>query len=375
MSPAASVVIVTYNGAAFVRRLLDSLRAQTEKGFEVLLVDNASTDGTADIVAADYPEVRLFRQGENLHFARGNNLGYSKAEAPVVVLLNQDTWVEHDWLHRLLAPLWADTEEAIACTHSPILNEGDAYAHSTARFHPEGTKLATLSVAGRNCLTQVPFDPELIFYGSGGAIAIRKSFAGEELFIPEYRAYAEDVALGWRMRLRGGRVVMVPAAHVHHALPSEGRPSSPELVYLWERNRLASIYIHYHPRTRWMLKPVLAADLVSLWLPKPAGLQPDGAPWKGGKGPAAPPTEVRRELRRAVGRALLETLASNTRLKARYREVEAVREVSDREVTRFMTARLTPFDTGMLGRLNRFSKAWCKAFGIVTVETAPPGEG
>ena len=71
MSPASSVVIVTYNGAAFVRRLLDSLRAQTEKNFEVIVVDNASSDGTPDIVAADYPEAQLIKQTENLHFARG----------------------------------------------------------------------------------------------------------------------------------------------------------------------------------------------------------------------------------------------------------------------------------------------------------------
>jgi GT2 family glycosyltransferase len=374
VTPAASVAVVTYNGARYVRRLLDSLRAQTERSFEVVLVDNASTDGTADIVAADYPEVRLFRQVENLHFARGNNLGYREAAAPVVVLLNQDTWVEHDWLQRLLAPLWSDAGESIACTHSPILNEGEAYAHSTAKFRPAGTKLATLSVAGRNCATDVPFDPEAVFYGSGGAVAVRRSQAGDDLFFPEFRAYAEDVALGWRMRLRGGRIVMVPEAHVHHALPSEGRPSSPELVYLWERNRLACIYIHYDPRTRWLLKPVLAADLLALWLPKPAAVQPDGAPRSGASAPEPPSPEVRRELRRAVGRALVETLANNRALRARFAEVKAVRKVPDAEVTRFMTARLTPFDGGALGRLNRFAAAWCRAFGIPTVESARRGE-
>lgn len=368
MSPASSVVVVTYNGAKFVRRLFDSLRAQTETDFEVICVDNASTDGTPDTVAAEYPEVRLLKQTENLHFARGNNLGYREAKAPIVVLLNQDTWVEHDWLQKLLAPLWADEGESIACTHSPILNEGEGYAHSSARFHAEGAKLATLSVAGRNCATPLPFDRELVFYGSGAALAVRKSYGGDELFIPEFRAYAEDVALGWRLRLQGGRIVLVPEAHVHHALPPEGRPSTPEMLHMWERNRLAAIYLHYTPWTRWILKPVLAADLLSLALPKPASLRPDGVPSASAAAPV--PKKQRREQRRAIGRAVLDSLARNRALAAKAAEVEKLRKVPESQVTAAMTARLTPFDEGMQGRINRFSMAWCRAFGIVTVETS-----
>ncbi len=375
MTPSASVVIVTFNGAPFVRRLLDSLRAQTARDFEVILVDNASGDGTADTVEAEYPEVRVLRQTENLHFARGNNLGYRAAAAEVVVLLNQDTWVEHDWLARLLAPLQAKGSESVACTHSPILNEGEGYARSTARFDARAANLATLSVAGRNCATDLPLDPASIFYGSGGALAVRKSFVGDDLFFPEYRAYAEDVALGWRLRLQGGKVVLVPEAHVHHALPPEGRPSSPDLVYLWERNRLFTLYIHYAPRTRWLLKPVFAADMIALALRKPALVRPDGSAQRasGGAGPASPP--ARRALRRAAGRALLEALASNRTLGGRRREVAALRTVPDTEVTRAMTSRLTPFDTGLLGTLNRFSAAWCRAFGIPTVECQTQREG
>jgi GT2 family glycosyltransferase len=375
VSPTASVVIVTYNGARFVRRLLDSVRAQSEKGFEVIVVDNASTDGTADIVEADYPEVRLLRQRENLHFARGNNLGYREAQAPIVVLLNQDTWVEHDWLHRLLAPLWADTEGKIACTHSPILNEGDAYEHSTARFRAEGAKLATLSVAGRNCATGLPLDPTRVFYGSGAALAVRKSYAGDELFPADFGAYAEDVALGFRLRIAGGGVLLVPEAHVHHALPPEGRPSTPAMLRQWERNRLAALYLHYTPRTRWLLKPVLAADLLALALGKPQPVAPDGTPRRGAPTPVAAPAAPPRELRRAVVQAVFDSLAQSPKLAAQHKEIEKLRRVPEADVTRAMTARVTPFDGGLLGKLNCFSIGWCKAFGIVTVETAERGDG
>jgi GT2 family glycosyltransferase len=370
MTASVSVIVVTYNGARYVRLLLDSLRGQTYAGFETVLVDNASKDGTADIVESEYPEVRLLRQSENLHFARGNNLGYREAKGEIVVLLNQDTWVPHDWLANLLRPLQEDRGDAFACTHSPILNEGDGYATSTAHFDRSASPLATLSVAGRNCATALPFAPSRIFYGSGGALAVRRSAAGPLLFDPDYRAYAEDVALGWRLRVQGGKVLLVPEAHVHHALPPEGRPSSPELLYLWERNRLFTLYIHYTTRTRFLLHPVWAADLLALALPKPAAIGPDGSVQRAP--PGAPPS--RRDLRRALGRALLEAVAKNPVLRVKHRNLEALRRVPESDVTSAMTSRLTPFDEGMLGTLNRFSAAWCRAFGIATVESAAPKE-
>lgn len=372
MTPAASVVIVAHNGARFVRLLLDSLRAQTFRDFQVILVDNASMDDTAAIVAQDYPEVELVRMDRNLHFAAGNNEGYRRAKAPIVVLLNQDTRVGHDWLEHLLRPLLDDSAGALVCTHAPVLNEGDAYATSSARFDADGAKLATLSVAGRNCQTGSPFDPSRIFYGSGAALAVRKSAAGESLFDPDYRAYAEDVALGWRLRAQGGRILLVADAPVHHALPPEGRPSSPELLFMWERNRLYNLYIHYATRTRWLLHPVFAADVLALALPKPDVVGPDGARQKPAGAAAGDDRRRRRAMRRAVGRAVIEAIARNRELQAKHGALERLRRAPDRDVTAAMTARLTPFDNGLLGLINRFSAAWCRAFGVVTVES---GEG
>ncbi len=367
MTAKVSIIIVTYNGARYVRRLLDSVRAQTFAGFETVLVDNASKDGTADIVESEYPEVRLLRQSENLHFARGNNLGYRQAKGEIVVLLNQDTWVPHDWLANLVRPLLDGRAGTLACTHSPILNEGEAYATSSKHFDPAQSRLATLTVAGRNCATPLPLDPWRVFYGSGAALAVRRSAAGEDLFDPDYRAYAEDIALGWRLRVQGASVLLVAEAHIHHALPPEGRPSSPELLYLWERNRLFTLYIHYATRTRWLLHPVWAADLLALALPKPALVGPDGSAQSQTTG--APPGS-RRELRRALGRAVVEAIAKNPVLREKHGNLEAHRRVPDSEVTAAMTSRLTPFDEGLLGTLNRFSAAWCRAFGIATVESA-----
>jgi len=373
MTPAASLLIVTYNAAPFVRRLLDSVRSQTFKDFETVLVDNASKDETVAIVEGEYPEVTLFKMAENLHFARGNNEAYARARAPIVVLLNQDTWVHHDWLEKLLAPLFEDASGAVACTHAPILNEGETYAHSTARFALEGRSLSTLTVAGRNCGTTVPLTLWNVFYGSGAGVAIRKSAAGERLFDPDYIAYAEDLALGWRLRIGGGKVRLVPEAAIHHALPPEGRPTTPEILYLWERNRLFTLYIHYTTRTRWLLHPVFAADVLALALPRPARVLPDGSRASAPPAQDSAPSGPRGALYRAVVRAMLEALARRGELAGKHREVDASRKGPESEVTLAMTSRLTPFDEGWHGRLNRFSAAWCRAFGVLTVEEAGKG--
>jgi hypothetical protein len=108
--------------------------------------------------------------------------------------------------------------------------------------------------------------------------------------------------------------------------------------------------------------------MLALALPKPASLKPDGVPGASAAPPV--PKRQRREQRKAIGRALLDSLANSRALSAKHAEIEKLRKVPEWQVTRAMTARLTPFDAGLLGRINRFSMAWCRAFGIVTVETA-----
>jgi len=374
VSPTVTVIVVTYNGERFVRPCLQSLRAQTYREFETLVIDNASTDGTADLVAREFPEATLVRLTKNTGFAGGNNEGLRRAQGTILVLLNQDTRVGPEWLERLLAPLILGGPAKVGSTHGPILNEGESYLTSSARFDPSGAKLATLTLAGRNCATALPFDPRLILFGSGAGLAVRKVLAGEALFDEDYFAYGEDVALGWRVRLKGGGVLMVPDAEVHHALPPEGKRSTPEWLYLWERNRLFNLYIHYSTRTRWLLHPVFAADVLALALPRPAEVAPDGSPVarrpareKGGRQERA----RRRQLRRAVGRSILTAISANPELRRKHAAMEAERRVGDAAVTAAMTCRVTPFDDGLLGLLNRFSAAWCRAFGIVTVESAP----
>jgi GT2 family glycosyltransferase len=359
---------VAYNEEARVRKCLASLRAQTWEDFEVVVVDNASTDRTGEIVSTEFPEFTHARQEKNLGFSEGTNAGYRLARAPLIAFLNADAWVPPNWLEDLVAPLRAAGAESVGCTHSPVLNEGPAYQQSTATFDPSAVRLSTLSVAGRNCTTKLRWNAEDPFFGSGVALAVRREAAGETLFDPDYFLWSDDTSLGWRLRLEGWQLRMVATAPAHHALPFEGKPLTPMALRLAERNRLYNLFIFYSPRVRRLLLPIFVLDLVGLALPKPGRVSPEGDLVQT---TAAPPSaKERRAQRRAVVSGIIEAVAGYPVLRRKHRNVQAKRKADDAEVTASMTSRLFPFDGGMVGRINRLSAAWCRAFGIPTVETA-----
>lgn len=115
----ASVLIVNYNGKPYLEDLLRSLERQTHPSFEILVVDNGSTDGSAALVRQSFPQVRWIEAGENLGFAGGNNLGIREARGEYVALLNNDTVVDPRWLEALVEE--ARTGPEIAAVGSKIV--------------------------------------------------------------------------------------------------------------------------------------------------------------------------------------------------------------------------------------------------------------
>ena len=103
MNPAVSVIIVTYESRAVLTRCLAQLREQTFRDFEVLLVDNGSSDRAAKTAAKADPTLHLIENGANLGFAEANNIGAKRARGRWLALLNPDAFAEPDWLERLMA--------------------------------------------------------------------------------------------------------------------------------------------------------------------------------------------------------------------------------------------------------------------------------
>ena len=215
-APRASIVIVMHNEAHQIGRCLDAaLRQDMPAGsYEVIVVDNLSTDGGATLVRRDYPHVRLLALDANYGFAAGNNRGARLARGEWVIFLNADTEVEPDWLRQMFAAADGDPQ-AIAVHAAQIY----PWAQAASAAEPV---LMTSDLCGwgfvryyRVRRTDAPF-PTL--FVSGATAMVRRAWLEEagDAFDETFFIYAEDRDLGLRANAQGYHVLAVPAAVMRH---------------------------------------------------------------------------------------------------------------------------------------------------------------
>jgi len=215
-NPEISVIVVNFNGLRQTLRCLQSLKATTGIRFEILVVDNASTDGSSEVIRTEFPDVQLLRSSENLGFGRANQIGANSARSPFLTFLNNDTVVDPGWLEALLRPLLHDEGIAATCSTLIFLDEPHLY-------NARGGKLSRLGFGADRDLSEpietacsVPHLYETVFPTGAAMLIRRKDF--EELggFDSTMFMYHEDVDLGIRLWLRGRRVVAVADSLVFH---------------------------------------------------------------------------------------------------------------------------------------------------------------
>ena len=247
--PAASVIVLGYNGRRYLDACLSSLLDQDlpHDEYEVLYVDNASTDGSADLVAERFPDVRLLRLERNFGFAAGNNRGVTETRGRYVAVLNQDTVCHRRWLSALMAALEAQPD--VKAVHSNILTPWcPGYAAKEREAWPSIVHVAELNRFGFVTYRQQPFSPEPIetLFLAGAATMVDREVIERfgYLFDPDFFAYCEDTDLALRVRNLGYRSLLVPTSVVYHDLtPSTGlswRTLRKTLMIL--RNRSLAFY-------------------------------------------------------------------------------------------------------------------------------------
>jgi GT2 family glycosyltransferase len=234
-APVATVVVVTWQGAHLLPDCLESLRRQTV-AHEVLVVDNGSTDGTEDLLAARFPEVRVVQTGANLGFAGGAQCGLEAARSPLVALLNNDAVAEPGWLAALVGHL--ERQPRCAAVTSRMLLRGE----DPPLLNNTGVVLLNDDYgADRDLRADAAArpDPGPVFGFSGGAALLRRSAVeGVGGFARRFFLYYEDTDLSWRLRMAGWDVRYEPAAVVHHAHSATVDQTSDRFAYYNERNRL-----------------------------------------------------------------------------------------------------------------------------------------
>jgi GT2 family glycosyltransferase len=234
--PRISVILITWKGAVYLPRCLDCLEAQTLKDFEVVLVDNGSTDGSLDGVESRWPglTLRVERLDENRGFAASNNIGARLARGHWLALLNADAFPEPDWLAQLLRAAENNPEFTFFASRQIQANAHDLLDGAGDAYHISG-------LAWRRCAgfpaAQFGLEPEEVFSPcAAAALYSRQAFLQVGGFDEDFFSYHEDVDLGFRLRLQGFRCLYVPDAVVQHIGSAALGAQSDFALYHWQRN-------------------------------------------------------------------------------------------------------------------------------------------
>lgn len=208
-----SVIIPNYNGIAYLDGVFASLERQTMADFEVILVDNGSTDGSAAFIAANYPWVHIIELPENFGFCRAVNEGIRASRAPYVLLLNNDIEAEPDFLEEMAAALHRH-KNAFSCAARMI------QFHDRDRLDDAGNYYCALGWAfarGKGRDIHAYEKEEKIFASCAGAAIYRKKILDKiGCFDEEHFAYLEDTDIGYRARIFGYENWYAPKAVVYH---------------------------------------------------------------------------------------------------------------------------------------------------------------
>jgi len=242
--PEISVIIVNWNGKHFLNTCLTALRRQTFRGFETLLVDNGSHDGSTEYVQTHFPEVNLIALHENRGFAGGNIAGLEQSSGGIVVLLNNDTEADTRWLEQI---------------HKAAQNFPEAgsfaskmmYFDNRQRLENCGFGLTAAGIVvdlGRDELDGPTWaDPRRVFGACGGAAAYRREMIDHIGFLdPDFFMSYEDVDFGFRGQLHGYKCILVPSAVVYHRLGATRGKYPAAQVFLSQRN-IELVYLKNMP--------------------------------------------------------------------------------------------------------------------------------
>ena len=247
------IVIPNLNGRHMLAGCLDSIRRQTWGDWRVSVVDNGSTDGSAEWLRKAHPEVRLIALGKNTGFSPAVNLGIRAGNRPLVFLLNNDTELAPDCLEQLVRAAETQPDHAFFAPRMLSFHQrhlldgaGEGYLRGGA-----GYRLGTMEADGP------PYDRARTVFGAcaGAALYRREPFAALGWFDDDFFAYLEDVDLNLRAGRAGLRCRYVPAARVYHiGSATSGSKFNDLTIRLSTRNSL------------WVLARNYPAGLLLRWV-------------------------------------------------------------------------------------------------------------
>jgi GT2 family glycosyltransferase len=255
----ASVIIVVFNGRRYVETCLESVLADIGGMTEVIVVDNASMDGSASIIRNQFPGVRFIPNTSNLGFAAACNQGAELAAGRYLLFLNQDTQVQPGWLAGLVQSLEEHPSAGMATSkllfmqHPELINACGLEVHFTGLTFLRGLGERAEAYA----------KPGNVFAVSGASFAVRREL-WEELggFDSELGMYYEDTDLSWRAQLAGYAAVYNPDSVICH---DQAQVPSASALYYSFRNRAVVFLSNWSAVAMVLLTPGLVLTELVEW--------------------------------------------------------------------------------------------------------------
>jgi len=254
--PLVSVIIVAWNSKRYMSRCLDALSMQTDQDFEIVIIDNGSTDEGVLELQGIYPDLKLAinKLTANLGFAVANNIGAQLASGEWIVLLNADAYPEPDWLENLLKAAEQNPQYNFFSSRQIQYNDPHLLDGAGDEYHVSG-------LAWRRFYNHVEKEyglEQTEVFGACAAAAMyrREDFLKVGGFDEDYFSYFEDVDLSFRLRLAGGRCLYVPNAVVHHVGSASTGKLSDFVVYYGHRNLVWTFFKNMPGSLFWVYLPL-----------------------------------------------------------------------------------------------------------------------
>jgi GT2 family glycosyltransferase len=265
--PLVSIIIVTYNSAAYIDTCLRSVMASAYWPFEVVVVDNNSTDETIKLVnkvGKDYPKPALtvHQLKDNLGYAEANNIGANLAKGKYLFILNPDTVVDAHFLIDLVAEAQMNPRLAVAQPAVYLLKNSQQLNLTGKETHYLGFDWIKNYQS-----TALPPNQVIHSFSGSGFLILASLFNGLGGFDPKYFMYYEDTDLSWRIELAGYQIKFINSSQLYHDYkyePDESYQTMRQKLFWAERNRVITVLKNYSKKTLLVLAPALLLLEVSM---------------------------------------------------------------------------------------------------------------
>lgn len=365
MSPKVSIIILNWNQPELTVNCVKSVLQQGYKDFEILLVDNASEDNSMEIFKKEFgsnEDIRIIENSENLGYAGGNNEGVKNADGRYIVILNNDTLVEENWLEELVKGLESDKNiKAVGSvgilTDFANINREDIKKRKKEIIEHTKKYNGTQTLLNYNAeyLRKRELDDvDLIDdFMVGGYSFIYDKKVVDLPFDPEYFIYSEDMYFSWLLRLKGYDIKISMKSWLLHyynvTRKSKGKINK-YFTFLGERNRIMNLLIFYEVKNLIRIFPLLLINIILLNI-----------------------AELRKSPYRI--KAYLWLLSHPRKILEKRRYIQSQRKVPDTEIISKMSCILTreglieqPFLRRILKFINRCFCIYCSIVGLKTIE-------